>query len=618
MCGIVGYIGHENALPILLAGLSRLEYRGYDSAGVAYIHGDRVTVTKRKGRLKILADELERQGLLSDREGGITQAGIGHTRWATHGAPSDENSHPHLSASGRIAVVHNGIIENYLELRQFLVEQGVTFHSETDTEVIAHLVERHYLEDAPGDLLSAVRMTLAEIEGSYALGVLCADCPDHFIAARKDSPLIIGLGDGCNFIASDIPAILPYTRRILIMEDREVAAIDAGKADLYDALGQPVSRDILMVDWDSEAAEKGGYEHFMMKEIHEEPQAVRNTLMPHIRGNAVRMDEIDWNQPWIQEIDKIRIVACGTAFHAGMVGKYLIEKTARMPVEVDVASEFRYRDPLVDSKTLVIIISQSGETLDTLAAMREAKRLGGHILAVVNVVGSSIAREADAVFYTMAGPEIAVASTKAYNTQLAAIYLIAIKLAQVKGQLDSGRSAELVKRLIELPKQLEATLAVKDDIQRFVADHFNAKNIFFIGRGIDYALAMEASLKLKEISYIHSEAYAGGELKHGTIALIEEGTLVVCPLTQPQLVEKMISNIREVKARGAVILGIVSPACKKAESVCDMVFSIPDTDPLFSSLLAVTPTQLFAYYMSVYKGLDVDKPRNLAKSVTVE
>ena len=618
MCGIVGYIGEQNALPILMEGLGRLEYRGYDSAGVAYIDDGRVVVTKRKGRLKILAEELESSGLLAAESPRKINMGIGHTRWATHGAPSDENSHPHLSASGRIAVVHNGIIENYLELKTYLTEQGTIFYSETDTEVIAHLVERHYLNDAAGDLLAAVRLTLADLEGSYALGVLCSDNPQQFIAARKDSPLIIGLGDGCNFIASDIPAILGRTRRILIMEDREIACLTADEVIIYDNLGRQQSREPMLVAWDSEAAEKGGYEHFMIKEIHEEPRAVRDTLMPRLREGSIRISEIDWSQPWIEEISRIRIVACGTAYHAGMIGKYLIEKVARLPVEVDFASEFRYREPLIDEKTLVVIISQSGETLDTLAAMREAKRLGGHILAIVNVVGSSIAREADAVLYTAAGPEIAVASTKAYSTQLAAVYLLALKLAEVKGCLDQNDRLKFIDSLTRLPAQLEETLQTKDQIQRFVADHFNARNIFFIGRGLDYALAMEASLKLKEISYIHSEAYAGGELKHGTIALIEEGTLVVCPLTQPSLLDKMISNIREVKARGAVILGIVSPSCMKAAAVCDTIFPIPDTDPLFSSLLAVTPAQLFAYYMSVYKGLDVDKPRNLAKSVTVE
>jgi glucosamine--fructose-6-phosphate aminotransferase (isomerizing) len=621
MCGIVGYVGAMPALPILLEGLSCLEYRGYDSAGVAYVHQGAIQICKKKGRLVNLKNTLESAGLLSSPPAGYSDAiriGIGHTRWATHGAPSDENSHPHVSGNGRIAVVHNGIIENYIELRRFLTEQGCCFQSETDTEVVAHLVDHHYEQDCPGDIVTAVRLTLAEIEGSYALGVLCADCPERFIAARKDSPLIIGLGDHGNFIASDIPAILGSTRRVIIMEDRDIAFIDQDSVSLYDVLGSPVVREPILVHWDSTAAEKGGFEHFMMKEIHEEPRAVRDTLSPHIRHGAIALPEINWEAGWITGINQIRIVACGTAYHAGMVGKSVIEQLCRIPVEVDIASEFRYRNPIVSDKTLVIIISQSGETLDTLAAMREARQRGGRILAIVNVVGSSIAREADTVIYTAAGPEIAVASTKAYNTQLAALYLVAFYLAHLTGHITAQALAQRLKDLLALPELLDAVLVGQDAIQRFAATHFNARSIFFIGRGLDYALAMEASLKLKEISYIHSEAYAGGELKHGTIALIEEGTLVVCPLTQPALVDKMISNIREVKARGAVILGIVSPSCIKAADVCDTVIKIPDVDPLFAPVVAVTPTQLFAYYMSVNKGLDVDKPRNLAKSVTVE
>ncbi len=618
MCGIVGYIGGQSALPILLEGLSRLEYRGYDSAGVAYIEGQDIKVCKKKGRLKVLAAELASQGLLDDGGSGKIHIGIGHTRWATHGAPSDENSHPHLSDSGRIAVVHNGIIENYLELKAYLGGLGYLFQSETDTEVIAHLVEHHYLHAAAGDLLAAVRLTLADIEGSYALGVLCADCPETFIAARKDSPLVIGLGKDCNYIASDIPAILARTRQILIMEDREIACLDAKGVKLYDAYGVAVKREPMIVDWDSEAAEKGGYEHFMMKEIHEEPRAVRDTLQPRLRDGLISLPEFNWEQDWLEKIRQIRIVACGTAYHAGMVGKYLLENFCRIPVEVDFASEFRYRNPIIDDQTLVIIISQSGETLDTLAAMREAKKLGGHILAIVNVVGSSIAREADSVLYTAAGPEIAVASTKAYNTQLAALYLITLQLAKRLAKIDQETLQTYIQKLLQLPDLLNEVLSTQDQIQRFAAEHFNARSIFFIGRGLDYALSMEASLKLKEISYIHSEAYAGGELKHGTIALIEEGTLVVCPMTQPALIEKMISNIREVKARGATVLGIIAPACMKAAEVCDAVFEIPETDPWLAPILAVTPTQLFAYYMTVNKGFDVDKPRNLAKSVTVE
>jgi glucosamine--fructose-6-phosphate aminotransferase (isomerizing) len=625
MCGIVGYVGRLPALPVLLAGLGRLEYRGYDSAGVAYVRDRQVFVSKKKGRLNILRNHLADIGLLSEPnpaksgdEPADIHIGIGHTRWATHGAPSDENSHPHVSSNGRIAVVHNGIIENYLELRRYLLDLGVVFQSETDTEVVAHLVERHYCLDCPGDLTAAVRLTLADIEGSYALGVLCADCPDCFVAARKDSPLVIGLGEGGNFIASDIPAILSYTRRVLIMEDREIACINAHTVQLTDSLDRPVSRAPLLVSWDSAAAEKGGFEHFMMKEIHEEPRAVRDTIQPHLRHGRIELPELSWDQAWLQTLRQIRIVACGTAYHAGMVGKFVLEQLLRIPVEVDIASEFRYRDPIIDERTLVLIISQSGETLDTLAAMREARQRGGRIIAIVNVVGSSIAREADTVFYTAAGPEIAVASTKAYNTQLAALYLIAYHLAVTLGRLTVADLQPVLRQMTELPAALTDVLAAQDDIQRFAAEHFNARSIFFIGRGLDYALSMEASLKLKEISYIHSEAYAGGELKHGTIALIETGTLVVCPLTQPALVDKMISNIREVKARGAIVLGIVAPSCVKAEIVCDTVIRIPPVDPLFAPLVAVTPTQLFAYYMSVNKGLDVDKPRNLAKSVTVE
>ena len=615
MCGIVGYIGSEPVLPVLLDGLGRLEYRGYDSAGVAFIENGQIDVQKKKGRILNLREKLEDAGLLARQD---IHIGIGHTRWATHGAPSDENSHPHVSASGRIAVVHNGIIENYLELKHFLQDQGFEFASETDTEVVAHLLEYHYEEDAVQDILEAVRRTLSDLEGSYALGVLCADDPEQFIAARKDSPLVLGIGDHCNFIASDIPAILSHTRKIIIMEDREVARLTKESIELFDAFGQPLEREPLLVTWDSEAAEKGGFEHFMMKEMHEEPRAVRDTVLPRIRDNRIRFENFQMDRAALENLDRIRIVACGTAAHAGIVGKYVIEALCRIPVEVDVASEFRYRNPIITGQTLTIIISQSGETLDTLAAMREAKRLGSQILAIVNVVGSSIAREADHVIYTAAGPEIAVASTKAYNTQLAALYLLAFQMAHSLGRIDDTGLADYLQKLSGLPALLESTLDHQDDIQRFAATHFNAHSIFFIGRGLDYALSMEASLKLKEISYIHSEAYAGGELKHGTIALIEEGTLVVCPMTQPQLVEKMISNIREVKARGAVILGILTPDCMRAAEVCDQVIELPQIDPLLAPVVAVTPTQLFAYYMTVNKGFDVDKPRNLAKSVTVE
>lgn len=615
MCGIVGYIGQDKTLEILMDGLSRLEYRGYDSAGVAYLQNGSVDVIKRKGRLDNLREALNNAGCMSSED---VFAGIGHTRWATHGAPSDENSHPHLSDSGKIAVVHNGIIENYLELKKYLTDKGYRFHSETDTEVIAHLVEHHYKKCEPGNLLEAVRMTLSVLEGSYALGVLCADCPESFVAARKDSPLIIGLGEQGNYIASDIPAILSRTRNIVIMEDQEIALLTAECVKLFDSLGQPVEREPVYVTWDSEAAEKGGYEHFMMKEINEEARALKDTIVPRIRNGLIRFEHVDLNREILEDTDHIHIVACGTASHAGVVGKYIIEKLCRIPVQVDVASEFRYRDPIIGEKTLVIIISQSGETLDTLAAMREAKKMGARILAIVNVVGSSIAREADSVIYTAAGPEIAVASTKAYNTQLAALYLLAFQMAHTLGKIEQDEYESYLKKLTELPDVMEKTLARKETVQRFAAEHFNVHSVFFIGRSLDYALSMEASLKLKEISYIHSEAYAGGELKHGTIALIEEGTLVVCPLTQDRLLDKMISNIREVKARGAVVLGIAMDSCAKAEEVCDTIIRIPDVDPLLAPIIAVTPAQLFAYYVTVNKGLDVDKPRNLAKSVTVE
>jgi len=615
MCGIVGYIGQDKTLDILMDGLSRLEYRGYDSAGVAFLQDGGVRVIKRKGRLANLNEALEQQGCFKNDD---VYAGIGHTRWATHGAPSDENSHPHLSASGRIAVVHNGIIENYLELKKYLTDKGYVFHSETDTEVIAHLVEHYYKKVQPGDLLEAVRLTLGVLEGSYALGVLCDDCPASFVAARKDSPLIIGLGEGGNYIASDIPAILSRTRNILIIEDQEIACLNASEVRLYDSLGQDVVREPVYVTWDSEAAEKGGYEHFMMKEINEEPRALRDTIVPRIRNGLINFEHVDLSREILENTDHVHIVACGTASHAGVVGKYIIEKLCRIPVQVDVASEFRYRDPIVSDKTLVIIISQSGETLDTLAAMREAKKLGARILAIVNVVGSSIAREADSVIYTAAGPEIAVASTKAYNTQLAALYLLAFQMAHTLQRIDQDIYEDYLKKMQELPALMEETLSRQETVQKFAAEHFNVHSVFFIGRSLDYALSMEASLKLKEISYIHSEAYAGGELKHGTIALIEEGTLVVCPLTQNNLMDKMISNIREVKARGAVVLGIASDSCEKASEVCDTIIRIPDVDSLLAPIIAVTPAQLFAYYVTVNKGLDVDKPRNLAKSVTVE
>lgn len=608
MCGIVGYIGERNVTPVLVGGLKKLEYRGYDSAGVAILNNNQISVVKAKGRLTSLEERLSNIKLTG-------HVGIGHTRWATHGEPNDVNSHPHLSNSGNIAVVHNGIIENYMQLKDFLLGKGFEFVSETDTEVIAHLIEYNY----KGDLLKAVMNTMNDVEGAYALGVVCSDYPDRFIAARKDSPLIVGLGKDENFIASDIPAILEYTRDIYILEDKEVASVTANKAEIYNLLGERVHRDVFHVDWDVSSAEKGGYEHFMMKEISEEVGAIKATLSPRIQNNQIILDKFKITDDFIKNCEKINVIACGTAYHAGVVGKYIIEKLARIPVEVDIASEFRYRKPIINERQITIVISQSGETLDTLMAMREAKKRGSRTLAIVNVVGSSIAREADDVLYTWAGPEIAVASTKAYNTQLAALYLFALSIARQRGELDEESYKDYITQLQKLPAQIDSVLGEREIIQKFAYKHFNAKSVFFIGRSMDYALSMEGSLKLKEISYIHSEAYAGGELKHGTIALIEEGTLVICPLTQDHLLDKMISNIREIKARGAVILAITT---KKNEAevskIADAVITIPDMDYIFAPIVAVTPMQLFAYYVSVMKGNDVDKPRNLAKSVTVE
>ena len=608
MCGIVGYVGERKAAPILLSGLSKLEYRGYDSAGIAVYEKDRLQVIKTKGRLKALSDMIDGGKNMS------STMGIGHTRWATHGEPNDINSHPHLSQSSEIAVVHNGIIENYISLKEFLVEKGVKFLSETDTEVIAQLIEYNYR----GDIVEAVMETLKDLKGSYALGVISRHNPEMFIAARKDSPLIIGAGKNENFIASDIPAILEYTREIYILEDKEVAVLTKDSIKIYNEYGQRVNKKIFHVDWDVDAAEKGGFEHFMMKEIFEEPKVVKDTFNSRINGDLLKQDSLSFTAEQLNKIEKIFIVACGTAYHAGIVGKYLIEDLSGIPVETDVASEFRYRNPIINEKCLTIIISQSGETIDTLFALREAKSRGSKILSIVNVVGSSIARESDSVIYTLAGPEIAVASTKAYNTQLAALYTIALDFANKKNRINSEELKEKINTLKEIPGQIEKVLEKREGIQKFAANHYNAKSVFFIGRGLDYALAMEGSLKLKEISYIHSEAYAGGELKHGTIALIEKGTLVLCSVTQDALIEKMVSNIREVKSRGAVVMAITQEKNKLVESVADTVINIPDISSMFAPLTAATVMQLFAYYMSVLKGCDVDKPRNLAKSVTVE
>ena len=611
MCGIVGYTGREQAAPILLEGLSRLEYRGYDSAGVAVYDREAggLSVHKAKGRLQVLSDLLE---------GGSTvrgTVGVGHTRWATHGAPSDVNSHPQVSRSGRIAVVHNGIIENYAELRAFLAAQGVPFASETDTEVAAQLIEYFYT----GDLLDAVDRALHRIQGSYALGILCADAPGQIIAVRKDSPLILGLGEGCTYLASDVTAILRRTRRVCYMDDGEVAVLTPEGIRCYNHLMQPVDKEIVQVDWEMDAAEKGGYEHFMFKEIMEQPQALRRCILPRLRDGEVVLEGLELDRDFLHTMDKVYIVACGSSYHVGMVGKYHLEQLTRRPVEVALASEFRYMDPIVTGRTLVVVISQSGETLDTMAALREAKRLGGRVLAIVNVVGSSIAREAGQVLYTWAGPEIAVATTKGYSTQLALLNLLGLYMARQLGTVEEGAYRAAVEGLARLPEQMEQVLACRDDIQYLASRYFNHDSVFFTGRNVDYALGLEGSLKLKEISYIHSDAYAAGELKHGTISLVEDGTLVVALATCDRLFPKVMSNVVEVRARGASVLALTTEHRREeVAAAADGVITIPDSHPLCLPSLGIVPLQLLAYYVALMRGCDIDKPRNLAKSVTVE
>lgn len=607
MCGIVGYVGSKDVVPMLLNGLQKLEYRGYDSAGVAIVSNGCLKVHKSKGRLSELCSLMEG----CKAPGAV---GIGHTRWATHGEPSFENSHPHTNCAGDIAVVHNGIIENYMKLKKWLQDEGAVFVSDTDTEVAVHLINHFY----SGDLLEAVQAAVTHLEGSYALGVVSGKHPDMIVAARKDSPLVVGIGKGENLIASDIPAILEHTRDVIFLEDKEIAVLDRTTVRVFDEYGKPVNRDSFHVDWDAAQAEKGGYEHFMIKEIHEEPRVMADTLMSRYKDGMIDLSDIGIDEQLVRGIHKVGIIACGTAFHAGMVGKYIIEQLSRIPVEAEIASEFRYRDPLIQPGQLVIIISQSGETADTLAAMREAKKRGAKIAAVVNVVGSTISREADAVLYTHAGPEIAVASTKAYNTQLMAIYMIALELGRLSGNLALEDYKRYVEGLRSVPQLMNTVLQTKDQLARFASRHFSQNSVFFIGRGLDYVLSMEASLKLKEISYIHSEAYAAGELKHGTIALIEDGTLVVAIAMQRRLFDKTISNIKEVRARGAKVLAVCFEGSDMPAEIADEVITLPDADDIFAPLLAVTPMQLFAYYMTVEKGFDVDKPRNLAKSVTVE
>ena len=612
MCGIVGYAGREQAAPILLDGLERLEYRGYDSAGIAVLSESAgLQVKKAKGRLKVLSAMIDGGRSV---DGFI---GVGHTRWATHGEPNYLNSHPHTSEQGKIALVHNGIIENYVEIKDFLISRGVHFCSDTDTEVVAQLLEYYYL--ISGDLLGSVYKVLDRIEGAYALGILCADMPDTFIAARKDAPLLLGYGEGCNFIASDVTAIIKHTRDISYMDDGEVAVVTADEIQVFDALGQPVEKQHSYVDWDVSAAEKGGYAHFMFKEIMEQPEAVRKTISPRIKNKLIEFEELSLSDEYIASLSKIFIIACGSSYHVGMVGRYNLERLLRKPVEVMLASEFRYADPLVDEHTLVVVISQSGETLDSMAALREAKSLGARILSIVNVVGSSIARESDDVLYTWAGPEIAVATTKAYSTQLVLLDMFGVWLAKKTGSIKPSDYALIVEELLALPEKMESVLENIDEIKYLASRYFNHNSVFYIGRNLDYALGLEGSLKLKEISYIHSEAYAAGELKHGTISLIEEGTLVVALCTYAPLFDKAVSNIVEVQARGADVIALTTEGRRRQMGkTVENVLTVPDTHLILQPSLGVIPLQLFAYYVALQRGCDIDKPRNLAKSVTVE
>lgn len=614
MCGIVGFIGQEQAAPILLDGLAYLEYRGYDSAGVAVISAQgKLQVEKAVGRLKVLSEQIHGG---ADLEGCI---GLGHTRWATHGAPNIINSHPHVSENGKFAVIHNGIIENYVEIKEFLIGQGIRFKSETDTEVVAQLLEFYYNECH--DFLEAVGRVLRRIEGAYALGMLCADCPDRIIAARKDAPLLLGYGKGCNFLASDVTAIIKHTRDVAYMEDGEVAVLTREGIEVYDALEQKVEKKHFTIDWEVSAAEKGGYQHFMLKEIMEQPEALRRAISPRIKDGRVIFDDLKLPVEKMREFTRIFIVACGSSYHVGMIGKYNLEHLLRRNVEVVLASEFRYSDPIVDDKSLVIVISQSGETLDTMAALREAKKRGGYILSIVNVVGSSIARESDDVLYTWAGPEIAVATTKAYSTQLAVLDMIGLAFGEALGTVKKEEYDEAVAELQKLPEKMEQFLASEscEAIPKYASQYFNHNSVFFIGRNLDYALGLEGSLKLKEISYIHSEAYASGELKHGTISLIEDGTLVIALGTYAPLFDKAMSNVVEVKARGADVLALATESHRgEMAKTVENVITIPDTAQMLLPSLGVVPLQLLAYYIALQRGCDIDKPRNLAKSVTVE
>ena len=608
MCGIVGYVGPKEAAPLLLEALHKLEYRGYDSSGICVAANGTIQVAKARGRLQVLRD-MTREG--AQLPGHI---GVGHTRWATHGEPSDVNSHPHLSQGGRVALVHNGIVENYMELREFLTEKGYTFASQTDTEIAAQLIDHCY----HGDPVQAVREAVNLLTGSFALGIIFRDHPDQIIAVRKDSPLIVGLGQGENFIASDIPALLKHTRDILRLDEYELAVIRQDRVQVFDRYGDPVEKQIQHVDWDPGAAEKGGYPHFMLKEIMEQDRVLRDTLRPRVREGQIQLELKHITPEDFRDCDRVYIVACGSASHVGHVARTYIEKLTRVPVCVELASEFRYIDPIITPHTITIVISQSGETLDTLFALREAKSRGSKVLSIVNVVGSSIANESQDVIYTWAGPEIAVATTKAYSAQLAVCYLVALYMAQCKGALSPQALADAIAALNALPELATHMLQSQDQLKYLASLYFGCKDIFFIGRNVDWAIALEGSLKLKEISYIHSEAYAAGELKHGTISLVEPGTLVVALCTYGPLREKMVSNIREVKARGAIVLALAEEGQPQVAEAADHVVWLPKADPLLAPSLAVIPLQLFAYYVALLKGCDIDKPRNLAKSVTVE
>ena len=612
MCGIVGFTGDHQAAPILLDGLSKLEYRGYDSAGIAVRDGGKETrVIKAKGRLKGLAEKT------NNGESVPGTCGIGHTRWATHGEPSENNAHPHISDDGNVVAVHNGIIENYQELKDKLLRKGYTFYSETDTEVAVKLID-YYYKKYEGTPVDAINHSMVRIRGSYAMAIMFKDYPEEIYVARKDSPMILGVENGESYIASDVPAILKYTRNVYYIGNMEMARVHKGEITFYNLDGEEIEKELKVVDWDAEAAEKAGFEHFMMKEIHEQPKAIQDTLNSALKDDRIDLTEVGLTEEEIRDISQIYIIACGSAYHVGMAAQYVIEDIARIPVRVELASEFRYRNPILDPHALAVVISQSGETADSLAALRLCKKHGIRTLAIVNVVGSSIAREADNIFYTLAGPEISVATTKAYSTQLIAAYLLAIQFAKIREQITEEQYTGYIEELKTLPEKVQRIIDDKERIQWFASKQANAHDVFFVGRGIDYAISMEGSLKMKEISYIHSEAYAAGELKHGTISLIEDGTLVIGVLTQPALYEKTVSNMVECKSRGAYLMGLTTFGNYNIEDTADFTVYIPKTDPHFDTSLAVIPLQLLGYYVSVSKGLDVDKPRNLAKSVTVE